>query len=249
MDITNLDYFSLLVTLKLAGIVTPILLLLCLPLSYWLATSNASWRQYVEAACNLPMVLPPTVLGFGLLMLMSPISPVGELWFAITGSNLTFTFTGLVIGSLIYSLPFGILPMRTAFEKIDKGIIEAARCLGMTHFQTFIHVILPNAIGGITASTALIFAHTVGEFGIALMIGGSIPGETKVTSIAIFEHTESLEYGSAAMLSIILMLISYCALVFISNHNKPQKKRITISPKRHPKPCTSKKERVSHGTC
>lgn len=216
----SLDGSALLVTAQLAGIVTPILLCLCMPLAYWLARSTMPGKRYIEAACNLPMVLPPTVLGFGMLMVMSPGSPLGAAWENLTGSPLPFSFTGLVLASLIYSLPFGVLPMRAAFEKIDPGIIEAARCLGMTHTQAFLHVILPNAIGGITASAALIFAHTVGEFGVALMIGGSIPGETRVASIAIFEHTETLDYGAAGLLSLILMIVSYAALLFIGKQGE-----------------------------
>lgn len=216
----SLDTTALWVTCKLALVVTPILLALCMPLAYWLARGTMRGKQYVEAACNLPMVLPPTVLGFGLLMTMSPSSPMGAAWERIFGFPLPFSFTGLVLGSLIYSLPFGVLPMRAAFEKIDNGIIEAARCLGMTPVQTFMHVILPNAVGGITASAALIFAHTVGEFGVALMIGGSIPGQTRVASIAIFEHTETLDYGAAGLLSFVLMIVSYAALLFIGKQGR-----------------------------
>ncbi|QJB58440.1 molybdate ABC transporter permease subunit [Pseudodesulfovibrio sp. zrk46] len=230
-----MDTTALLVTGKLALVVTPVLLVLCLPLAYWLAMSNFRGKQYVEAACNLPMVLPPTVLGFGMLMLMSPGSPMGDAWQALTGTTLPFSFIGLVLGSLIYSLPFGVLPMRAAFEKIDRGIIEAGRCQGMTAVQTFIHIILPNAMGGITASAALIFAHTVGEFGVALMIGGSIPGETRVASIAIFEHTETLDYGAAGLLSFILMIVSYAALLFIGKQggHTAFSRRTTA---RHPNP-------------
>jgi molybdate transport system permease protein len=217
---SSLDSTALLVTAKLALVVTPILLVLCMPLAYWLAKSRVRGKRYIEAICNLPMVLPPTVLGFGLLMVMSPGSPLGSAWERLTGSPLPFSFTGLVLGSLIYSLPFGVLPMRAAFEKTDKGIIEAGRCLGMTSFQTFIHIILPNAIGGVTASAALIFAHTVGEFGVAIMIGGSIPGETRVASIAIFEHTETLDYGAAGLLSLVLMIVSYAALLFIGKQGE-----------------------------
>lgn len=216
----NLDTTALLVTCKLALVVTPILLCLCMPLAYWLARSTFRNKHLIEAACNLPMVLPPTVLGFGLLMVMSPGSPIGDAWKNVFGQPLPFSFIGLVIGSLFYSLPFGILPMRTAFEQIDNGIIEAAHCLGMTSLQTFLHVILPNARGGITASAALVFAHTVGEFGVALMIGGSIPGETRVASIAIFEHTETLNYNGAGLLSLVLMVISYAALIFIGRQGK-----------------------------
>lgn len=218
---SSLDLTALWVTVRLALVVTPILLLLCLPLAYWLANTTMRGRRFIEAACNLPMVLPPTVLGFGLLMAMSPGSPLGNGWLTLTGSPLPFSFSGLVIGSLFYSLPFGVLPMRAAFEKIEPGIIEAARSSGLTFIQTFIHVILPNAAGGITASAALVFAHTVGEFGVALMIGGSIPGETRVASIAIFEHTETLEYGAAGLLSLVLMIVSYAVLVFIGKPGGP----------------------------
>lgn len=215
----NLDTTALWVTCKLALVVTPVLLAVCMPLAWWLARSSMRGKQFVEAACNLPMVLPPTVLGFGLLIAMGPASPMGRFWESLTGETLTFTFTGLVVGSLLYSLPFGVLPMRAAFEKIDEGIIEAARSLGMTGMQAFRHVALPNAIGGITASAALVFAHTVGEFGVALMIGGSIPGETRVASIAIFEHTETLDYGAAGMLSLVLMAVSYIALLIIGKES------------------------------
>ena len=212
---TSLDTESLLVTARLALVVTPILLVLCMPLAHWLAVTRSGWRRFVEAACNLPMVLPPTVLGFGMLMVMGPLSPLGAAWERMTGSGLPFSFAGLVLGSLIYSLPFGVLPMRAAFEKVDPGIKEAARSLGMSRFQTFVHVVLPNSLGGITASATLIFAHTVGEFGVALMIGGSIPGRTRVASIAIFEHTENLDYGAAGLLSLALLAVSYLALLSI----------------------------------
>lgn len=229
MAMNNLDTEALLVTGKLALAVTPILLMFCMPLAYWLAKSQMRGKYYIEAACNLPMVLPPTVLGFGMLMLMSPTSPLGAAWERMTGSSMPFSFSGLVFASLIYSLPFGVLPMRAAFEKIDPGIIEASRSLGMTSTQTFFHVILPNATGGITAAAALIFAHTVGEFGVALMIGGSIPGETRVASIAIFEHTETLDYGAAALLSLVLMIVSYAALLFISKPNTIKRSRRTVT--------------------
>lgn len=213
---SNLDLTALWVTFKLALVVTPILLAVSLPVAYMLAKGNMPGKRFIEAACNLPMVLPPTVLGFGLLFILGPHSVLGAGWKAVTGDSLTFSFAGLVLGSLLYSLPFGILPMKAAFEKVDCGLIEAGRALGMSGLQTFIFVTLPNVIGGITASAALIFAHTVGEFGVALMIGGSIPGKTKVVSIAIFEHTETLDYASAGLLSLTLLVVSYAALLIIS---------------------------------
>jgi molybdate transport system permease protein len=146
---------------------------------------------------------------------MGPYSVIGSFWKSLTGSSLTFSFFGLVLGSLLYSLPFGILPMQAAFEKIDDDLIEAGRALGLSNLQTFFYVVLPNSRGGIAASAALVFAHTVGEFGVALMIGGSIPHKTRVISIAIFEHTESINYEAAAILSLVLLMVSYIALVFI----------------------------------
>ncbi|MEZ0576485.1 molybdate ABC transporter permease subunit [Halodesulfovibrio aestuarii] len=209
------DISALWVTFKLATIVMIVLLLFCTPLAYMLAKGNMRGKRYIQAACNLPMVLPPTVLGFGLLFIMGPYSVVGSTWKSLTGFSLTFSFTGLVIGSLLYSLPFGILPMQAAFEKIDDSLIEAGRALGFSNIQTFFYIVLPNSRGGIAASAALIFAHTVGEFGVALMIGGSIPHQTRVISIAIFEHTESINYEAAAVLSLVLLVVSYISLVFI----------------------------------
>lgn len=209
------DISALWVTFKLAIIVMIVLLVLCVPLAYLLAKSRVRGKRYIQAACNLPMVLPPTVLGFGLLFIMGPYSVVGSAWKSLTGSSLTFSFTGLVIGSLLYSLPFGILPMQAAFEKIDDDLIEAGRALGLSGLQTFFYIVLPNSRGGLAASAALIFAHTVGEFGVALMIGGSIPHKTRVISLAIFEHTESINYEAAAVLSLVLLVVSYVSLVFI----------------------------------
>jgi len=209
------DMSALWVTFKLALIVTVVLLVCCTPLAYMLAKGEMRGKRYLQAACNLPMVLPPTVLGFGLLFIMGPYSVIGSFWNSLTGSSLTFSFVGLVIGSLLYSLPFGILPMQAAFEKIDDALIEAGRALGFSGLQSFLYIVLPNSRGGLAASAALIFAHTVGEFGVALMIGGSIPHETRVISIAIFEHTESINYEAAAILSLVLLVISYVSLLFI----------------------------------
>lgn len=212
---SNEDISALWVTFKLATIVMIVLLMVCVPIAYLLAKGRFRGKRYVQAACNLPMVLPPTVLGFGLLFVMGPYSVIGSFWISLTGSSLTFSFLGLVLGSLLYSLPFGILPMQAAFEKIDDDLIEAGRALGLSSLQTFFYVVLPNSRGGLAASAALIFAHTVGEFGVALMIGGSIPHKTRVISIAIFEHTESINYEAAAILSLVLLVVSYISLVFI----------------------------------
>lgn len=214
-----MDYTALLVTAKLAACVTPLLLLVSFPVAYFLAYSTMSGRRFIEAAVNLPVVMPPTVLGLGLLMTFGPRSPLGAGWEGLTGSPLVFSFAGLVFGSMIYSLPFAVLPLRTAFEKIDPGIFEAARSQGMNGYQVFRYMILPNSRGGLLASAALVFAHTVGEFGVALMIGGSIPGETRVASIAIFEHAEMLDYHAAGLLSLVMLLVSYGVLLFMGTLN------------------------------
>ena len=216
-----MDWTPLWLSAKLALLTTLLIPLAAAPLACLLAFRRFWGKSVLDALITMPMVLPPTVLGFGLLMVMSPSSPFGKAWEALFGAPLPFSFSGLVLGSLVYSLPFGVLPMRAAFEKVDPGIVEAARCSGMTHGQAFRHVILPNAMGGVTASAALIFAHTVGEFGVALMLGGSIPGKTRVASIAIFEHTESLEYGQAGLLSLALMIVSYAALLHIGRQSMP----------------------------
>lgn len=231
------DISALWVTFKLATIVMVVLLMACVPIAYLLAKGRFRGKRYIQAACNLPMVLPPTVLGFGLLFVMGPYSVIGSFWKSLTGSSLTFSFFGLVLGSLLYSLPFGILPMQAAFEKIDDDLIEAGRALGLSNLQAFFYVVLPNSRGGLAASAALIFAHTVGEFGVALMIGGSIPHETRVISIAIFEHTESINYEAAAILSLVLLVVSYISLVFIGKSSKseirgPVRARTNISNKK-----------------
>lgn len=248
-----MDWTALYVTVKLALCVTPMLLLASLPLAHFLAYSKMPGRRFVEASVNLPVVMPPTVLGLGLLMAFGPHSPLGAGWQAMTGSPLVFSFEGLVLGSMIYSLPFAVLPLRTAFEKIDPGIFEAARSQGMTGLQVFRYMVLPNARGGILASAALVFAHTVGEFGVALMIGGSIPGKTRVASIAIFEHAEMLDYHAAGLLSLVLLGVSYAVLLFMGALNgtprscTPSKSRRCSTTPRRPAPlCQNAKPQETH---
>ncbi|MBU1610909.1 MAG: molybdate ABC transporter permease subunit [Proteobacteria bacterium] len=211
-----MDTSAIWVTAKLALFVTPVLVTLTLPLAYGLAFGRFRGKGLVEATCNLPLVLPPTVLGFYLLVAMGPRSPLGQAWEGLFGERLVFTFTGLVIASLIYSLPFALQPLKTSFAKLDRRLIETAWVLGKGPWETFFKVVLPNSLGGLASACVLVFAHTIGEFGVALMIGGSIPGQTKVASIAIFEHVEMLEYGSAAMISLVLLVISYLVLLLIS---------------------------------
>lgn len=211
-----MDVVALWVTVRLALWVTPLLVLITLPLAYGLAFGRFRGKGLLEATCNLPLVLPPTVLGFGLLVVLGPKSPVGQAWEALTGGRLVFSFTGLVAASLVYSLPFALQPLKTAFAKLDRRLLEASWVLGKGEWETFFKVVLPNSLGGLAASCVLVFAHTVGEFGVALMVGGSVPCETRVASIAIFEHVEMLEYGQAGWLCLVLLVVSYAVLLFIA---------------------------------
>lgn len=188
-------------TLKLAGVTTLILLVVATPLAWWLARSTARWKEFVGAVVALPLVLPPTVLGFYLLLALSPDGPIGAPVQRLFGTTLPFTFTGLVIGSVIYSLPFMVQPVRNAFEALGERPLEVAATLRASPWDTFVSVALPLARPGFLSGTVLTFAHTVGEFGVILMLGGNIPGETKVLSVAIYDHVESLEYAEAHILS------------------------------------------------
>lgn len=199
-------------TLLLALLVTTILLVIATPLAWWLCRSRWAGREAVAAVVALPLVLPPTVLGFYLLLLFGPNGPGGpiaSLWGART---LAFSFEGLVLGSLIYSLPFMVQPLRAAFEAIGEDPLEAAATLGAGPWQRFRRVALPLARGGYLAGAVLTFAHTVGEFGVVLMIGGNIPGRTKVLSIAIYDYVERLEWGSAHLLAAGMVVFAFVAI-------------------------------------
>lgn len=217
-----MDYLSLWVTLKLALVVTPLLVAIVLPLACLVAFASFPGKSLLEATCNLPLVLPPTVLGYYILVFMGPEGPMGRFWTSLFGGRLVFSFEGLVLASMVFSLPFALQPLRTSLQRIDPRLFEAAFVLGCSRTATFFKVVLPNSLGGIAAALVLVFAHTVGEFGVALMVGGSIPGETKVASIAIFEHVESLEYSQATALSLVLLAVSYAVLLAIGRLNAAQ---------------------------
>ena len=202
------DLQALWVTLMLAGLTTLLLIALGTPLAWWLARSSSRWRAPVEAVVALPLVLPPTVLGFYLLLAMGPDGPLAPL-------SLAFTFAGLVVGSMVYSLPFVVQPLRDAFASVSTQALESAACLGASPFQRFFRVVLPLAAPGYLTGAVLGFAHTLGEFGVVLMIGGNIPGETRVVSIAVYEHVESLDYGRAHGLSAVLLLLSFIMLLLV----------------------------------
>ncbi len=213
------DISAVWITLKLAFISTSILLLIGTPLAWWLARSVSAFKPLVNALVALPLVLPPTVLGFYLLIALGPEGFVGKLLTGLGGSSLAFTFAGLVVGSIIYSLPFVIQPLRDAFARIGPQPLEAAATLRAGPADRFISIVLPLAWPGYLTAAVLGFAHTVGEFGVVLMIGGNIPGATQVLSVSIYEHVEQLEYGQAHMLSAILLVTSFILLlgVYILN--------------------------------
>ncbi|MDD3580674.1 MAG: molybdate ABC transporter permease subunit [Desulfobacca sp.] len=215
-----MDWLPLYLSAKLALVTTVILIILTAPLAYILAFCRFPGKTLVEALVNLPVVLPPTVLGFYLLIYMGPQGALGRLWEACTGTSLIFTFPGIVLASLLYSLPFAVQPMRAAFEKLDRRLLESAHILGLYPVATFFRVVLPNARGGLIASAILVFAHTLGEFGVILMVGGSIPGKTKVASIAIFEAVEALRYREAMILSLTLIPVCYLILLLVNLLNR-----------------------------
>ena len=214
------DFGPLWLTLQLAAITTVVLLVLGTPLAWWLAHTKSRLRPVIEAITALPLVLPPTVLGFYLLILMSPNAPIGGVWRDVTGGTLTFSFVGLVIASAIYSLPFMVQPLQGAFEAVGRAPLEAASLLRATPIDQFFTVATPMAIRGYITAVVLTFAHTVGEFGVVLMVGGNIPGETKVISIAIYEHVETLRYDQAHALSVVLLIFSFAVLMMVYTLNR-----------------------------
>ncbi len=214
------DLIALGVTLKLAFITTLILLVLGTPFAWWLARTQWRFKYLIEAVVALPLVLPPTVLGFYLLVTLGPNGPVGGLMEAMGGRSLAFTFTGLVIGSVIYSMPFVVQPLQNAFSAIGQRPLEVAATLRASPMDRFFSVAIPLARQGFFTAAVLGFAHTLGEFGVVLMIGGNIPGETQVVSIAIYDHVESLEYVHAHWLSGGLLLMSFLMLIVVYALNR-----------------------------
>lgn len=214
------DLAALVITLELAGLSTLILLLLGTPLALWLAKTRWRYRVLVEAVVALPLVLPPTVLGFYLLIALGPQGPLGRAMEWLGGETLAFTFAGLVIGSVLYSMPFVVQPLQNAFAAVGRRPIEEAATLRAGPVDRFFTVTLPMARSGFITAAVLGFAHTVGEFGVVLMIGGSIPGETRVLSIAIYDHVEALEYGRAHWLAGGLLILSFVMLLVVYGLNR-----------------------------
>ena len=206
---------TVLLTVQLASLTTLIFLMISVPLSWWLAFTQSKMKPVIESLVAIPLVLPPTVLGFYLLILLGSNGFLGQASIYFTGHTLAFTFTGLVIASVIYSMPFVVQPLQTAFEKLNISTIEAAYLLGANRLRVFYSIVLPMSRRGFLTAIILGFSHTVGEFGVVLMVGGNIPGETQVVSIAIYEMVESLEYDNAHLLSLGLVLFSFLVLLLV----------------------------------
>ncbi|HZR38066.1 MAG TPA: molybdate ABC transporter permease subunit [Nevskia sp.] len=207
---------SLWLTVRLAATSTAILLLAGLPLAGWLNRSRSATAPLVEALVTLPIVLPPTVIGFYVLLALGSRSPIGQAWASLFGSSLAFSFQGLVVGSVVYSLPYAVQPMQAALRDVDAGLVEAAAALGARTRQIFWKVMVPAARNGVLTGAALSFAHTMGEFGVVLMLGGNIPGVTRVASIALYDETQTLNYSVAHSYALVLLASSLTMLLFIA---------------------------------
>ena len=207
-------------TVRLGLVTVLILVVLGTPLAWWLARTRSRAKAAIEAVVAMPIVLPPTVVGFYLLILLGPNGAIGRWWVELTGTTLTFSFAGLVIASVVYSLPFVVQPLQNAFESLGKRYLEAAATLGAKPVDAFASVVLPLSVRGYLTATVMGFAHTLGEFGVVLMVGGNIPGSTRVISIAIYDHVEALEYGVAHRLSLILLVFAFAAMVTLYAINR-----------------------------
>jgi len=206
------DWSAIGLSVRLAAATTSILLVLGLPLAGWLALSQRRGRWVVDALVALPLVLPPTVLGFYVLVALGPRSPIGRAYEAIVGSPIVFTFQGLLVASVLYSLPFAVQPFAAAFAAVDRNLIETAWCLGASRVRTFVRIVVPLARPGIIAGMVLSFAHTVGEFGVVLMIGGNLPGSTRTVSISIYDDVQAFDYARAGRTAALLLAFSFVVL-------------------------------------
>ena len=215
-------YGPLWLSAQLAFVTTAILIGIGTPLAWWLARTQTRWKPVVQSIVAMPIVLPPTVLGFYLLILLGPQGAIGSWWVSLTGDALTFTFAGLVIASCAYSLPFAVQPLQNAFEVLPRQTLERAWTLGATRLDAFVSIVVPLSKRGFVGSAVLAFAHTLGEFGVVLMVGGNIPGETRVVSIAIYDHVETLDYPAANTLSLLLLGFAFAVLLgmFVVNRRR-----------------------------
>jgi len=226
MEWSALDFDPFLLSFKLAAVTTSILFLVALPIAWWLSQTKKSIKPVIEAIVSLPIVLPPSVLGFYILFALSQNSPVGSFFEEHFGIKLVFNFTGLVVASCFYSFPFMVQPLQSGFENLNNHMIEASYLAGKSRFETLTRVALPNIKPALLSGVIITFAHTVGEFGVVLMVGGSIPGETKVASVAIYEMVEVMDYESAHIYSAIMLLISFLVLLGVYIFNRRYKKHL-----------------------
>jgi len=215
-----MDWQSFWLTIQLAVLVTVILLILGLPLAYWIAYSRWRWKFLVESLVAMPIVLPPTVLGFYVLLALGSRSPLGRAWQAMTGHTLAFTFTGLVIGSILYSLPFAVQPFAASFSQVDSRFLAASATLGASRLRTFFRVVLPLSASGVLTGMALSFAHTMGEFGVVLMVGGNIPRVTRTVSIEIYDQVQAFNYTAANQTALVLRVLSFFSLSLVYGVNR-----------------------------
>lgn len=215
-----MNWIAIWVTFKLASLTATALLLIGLPIAYWVSFSHWRWKFLVESVVALPLVLPPTVLGFYILVAIGPHSPVGRFYSDIVGHPLPFTFEGLLLASILYSLPFAVQPFVAAFEQVDRKLIEASWTLGISKVGTFFKLILPLSKAGILTGVVLSFAHTLGEFGVVLMVGGNIEGETRTVSIDIYDEVQALNYAGAAKTALLLLVVSYGVLLLVYAMNR-----------------------------
>jgi molybdate transport system permease protein len=216
----TIEWQSFRLTLELAISVSIILLVIGLPIAYWIAFSRWRWKFLIEAVVALPIVLPPTVLGFYVLVALGPRSPLGRLWISLTGHTLAFTFTGLIIGSILYSLPFAVQPFASSFAAVDRKLLAASATLGASPWRSFVRVVLPLSIPGLITGAALTFAHTMGEFGVVLMVGGNIPGVTRTVSIDIFDRVQASDYAGANGTALLLLILCFAILAVVYAINR-----------------------------
>jgi len=215
-----IDWQTFWLTLQLAVTVSAILFLVGLPVAYWIAFSPSRWKFLLEALVALPIVLPPTVLGFYVLVALGPRSPFGRWWISLTGHTLAFTFSGLVIGSILYSLPFTVQPFAASFATVDRKLLAASATLGASPLRTFVRVIAPLSVHGLITGAVLSFAHTMGEFGVVLMVGGNIPGVTRTVSIDIYDRVQASDYAGANQTALLLLFLCFFLLAMVYGLNR-----------------------------
>ncbi len=222
----SIDWQAFRLTVELAVVVSAILFVVGLPLAYWIAFSRWRWKFLVEAMVALPIVLPPTVLGFYVLVALGSQSPLGRWWQSLTGHTLAFTFSGLVIGSILYSLPFAVQPFTASFSSVDRKLLAASATLGASPLRTFFLVVIPLSVPGLLTGVVLAFAHTMGEFGVVLMIGGNIPGVTRTVSISVYDQVQSSNYAAANAMALLLLVFCFAVLTVVYGLNRRPNQRV-----------------------